>query len=57
MSDNIQLTATGCVEAGFAPGVLMVIASWYKRTEQAKRFGVYIFAAILSGAFGGLLGL
>ncbi|KAJ5377125.1 uncharacterized protein N7496_004534 [Penicillium cataractarum] len=45
----------GCVEAGFAPGVLLVLSSWYKRTEQSKRFGVYISAAILSGAFGGLL--
>ena len=51
----IPLTATGCVEAGFAPGVIMVISSWYKRTEQSKRFGIYISAAILSGAFGGLL--
>ncbi|EHA26635.1 hypothetical protein ASPNIDRAFT_134002 [Aspergillus niger ATCC 1015] len=45
----------GCVEAGFAPGVLLVLSSWYKRTEQSKRFGVYISAAILSGAFGSLL--
>lgn len=45
----------GCVEAGFAPGVLLVLSSWYKRTEQSRRFGVYISAAILSGAFGGLL--
>ncbi|KAJ5749374.1 vitamin H transporter [Penicillium nucicola] len=45
----------GCVEAGFAPGVLLVLSSWYKRTEQSKRFGVYISAAILSGAFGGVL--
>jgi MFS family permease len=45
----------GCVEAGFAPGVLLVLSSWYKRTEQSKRFGVYISAAILSGAFGGFL--
>lgn len=45
----------GCVEAGFAPGVLMVIASWYKQTEQSKRFGIYITAAVLSGAFGGLI--
>lgn len=45
----------GCVEAGFAPGVLLVLSSWYKRTEQSKRFGVYISAAILSGAFGGLI--
>ncbi|KAJ5111603.1 major facilitator superfamily domain-containing protein [Penicillium argentinense] len=45
----------GCVEAGFAPGVLLLLSSWYKRTEQSKRFGVYISAAILSGAFGGLI--
>ena len=49
------LTATGCVESGFAPGVLLVISSWYKKTEQSKRFGVYISAAVLSGAFGGLI--
>lgn len=48
-------TIIGCIEAGFAPGVLLVLSSWYKRTEQSKRFGVYISAAILSGAFGGLL--
>lgn len=45
----------GALEAGFAPGVLLIISSWYKRTEQSKRFAVYISAAILSGAFGGLL--
>ena len=50
-----RLTIAGCVEAGFAPGVLMVIASWYKQTEQSKRFGIYITAAVLSGAFGGLI--
>lgn len=32
-----------------------VISSWYKRSEQSKRFAVYISAAILSGAFGGIL--
>lgn len=45
----------GCIEAGFAPGVLLVLSNWYKRTEQSRRFGVYISAAILSGAFGGVL--
>ena len=45
----------GVLEAGFAPGVLLILASWYKREEQSKRFAVYISAAILSGAFGGLL--
>jgi MFS family permease len=45
----------GVFEAGFAPGILLIISSWYKKEEQSKRFGVYISAAILSGAFGGLL--
>ncbi|KAL8863963.1 MAG: hypothetical protein Q9174_007502, partial [Haloplaca sp. 1 TL-2023] len=45
----------GIFEAGFAPGVLLILSSWYKREEQSKRFAVYISAAILSGAFGGLL--
>lgn len=45
----------GTLESGFAPGILMLLSSWYKREEQSKRFAVYISAAILSGAFGGLL--
>lgn len=45
----------GILEAGFAPGVLLILSSWYKPNEQAKRFGVYISAAILSGAFGGII--
>lgn len=45
----------GTLEAGFAPGVLLLLSSWYKRNEQSKRFSVYISAAILSGAFGGLI--
>ncbi|KAK8162496.1 major facilitator superfamily domain-containing protein [Phyllosticta citrichinensis] len=45
----------GIAEAGFAPGVLLLLSSWYKKNEQSKRFGVYISAAVLSGAFGGIL--
>lgn len=45
----------GVVESGFAPGILLIISSWYKREEQSLRFAYYISAAILSGAFGGLL--
>ena len=45
----------GVFESGFAPGILLIISSWYKKTEQSKRFAVYISAAVLSGAFGGLL--
>ncbi|KAF5553401.1 high-affinity methionine permease [Fusarium napiforme] len=45
----------GVLESGFAPGMLLLLSSWYKSEEQSKRFAVYISAAILSGAFGGLL--
>ena len=45
----------GVFESGFAPGILLIISSWYKRDEQSKRFAIYISAAVLSGAFGGLL--
>ncbi len=45
----------GSLEAGFAPGILMLFSSWYKKEEQSKRFAVYIGASILSGAFGGLM--
>ena len=47
--------SVGLFEAGFAPGILLLISSWYKKTEQSARFAIYISAAILSGAFGGLL--
>ncbi|KAM3432689.1 hypothetical protein MY4824_006426 [Beauveria thailandica] len=45
----------GLLESGFAPGILMILSSWYRNEEQSRRFAVYISAAILSGAFGGLL--
>jgi MFS family permease len=45
----------GLLEAGFAPGILLIISSWYKKHEQSKRFAVYISAAVLSGAFGGII--
>lgn len=45
----------GIMESGFAPGILLLFSSWYKRSEQSKRFAVFMSAAILSGAFGGLL--
>jgi hypothetical protein len=31
------------------------LSSWYKKEEQSKRFAVYISAAVLSGAFGGII--
>ncbi|GAM85963.1 hypothetical protein ANO11243_039730 [Dothideomycetidae sp. 11243] len=45
----------GTIEAGFAPGVSLLLSSWYKRDEQAKRFALFYSAAVLSGAFGGIV--
>lgn len=45
----------GIFEAGFAPGVLLLFSAWYKRSEQSMRFGIYISAPVLAGAFGGLI--
>ncbi|KAL3299709.1 allantoate permease [Colletotrichum asianum] len=45
----------GIMESGFAPGILLIISSWYRRGEQSRRSAVFMSAAILSGAFGGLL--
>lgn len=45
----------GILEAGFSPGVLLMLSSWYKKAEQSKRFAFFISAAVLSGAFGGIL--
>lgn len=48
-------TIIGILEAGFAPGILLILSSWYKKNEQSKRFALYISAAVLSGAFGGIV--
>ncbi|TKA78638.1 hypothetical protein B0A55_02668 [Friedmanniomyces simplex] len=48
-------TIIGVLEAGFAPGVILILSSWYKKNEQSKRFALYIGAAVLSGAFGGII--
>ncbi|GAB0136829.1 hypothetical protein EsDP_00005117 [Epichloe bromicola] len=45
----------GCVEAGFFPGVLYYLSCWYTKAELGKRFGIFYTAAVLSGAFGGIL--
>lgn len=45
----------GVLEAGYAPGVSLMLSSWYRRAEQAKRFSVFYSAAVLSGAFGGIV--
>ncbi|TQV99926.1 hypothetical protein V2A60_005344 [Cordyceps javanica] len=45
----------GCVESGFFPGVLYMLSCWYTKAELGKRFAIFYTAAVLSGAFGGIL--
>jgi len=37
------------------PGITYYLSTWYKRHELALRIGIFVSAASLSGAFGGLL--
>src|ERR1700730_2678765 len=45
----------GIVEAGFFPGCLFLLSSWYKKNELAKRMSILYCGSIVSGAFGGLM--
>ncbi|ETN44778.1 uncharacterized protein HMPREF1541_09653 [Cyphellophora europaea CBS 101466] len=50
----------GFLEAGFFPGVMLVLSCWYKASHSApselsKRIAIFYTGTILAGAFGGLL--
>ncbi|GAA5885176.1 hypothetical protein JCM6882_007262 [Rhodosporidiobolus microsporus] len=45
----------GFVEAAFFPGALMVLASWYKKTELGVRFTLLYCGSLISNAFGPLI--
>lgn len=45
----------GILEAAFAPGACLLLSCWYKPDEQARRFSIFYSAAVLSGAFGGIV--
>ncbi|CAG8619979.1 724_t:CDS:2, partial [Acaulospora morrowiae] len=45
----------GVAEAGFVPGILLLLSLWYKRSEYGTRFTIFISGNVLAGAFGGLL--
>lgn len=45
----------GLVEAGFFPGVMLLMSCWYKPAELSKRIALFYTASLLAGAFGGLL--
>lgn len=45
----------GVFEGGTMPGIAFFLASFYKREELYFRVGIYVSAASIAGAFGGLL--
>jgi MFS family permease len=45
----------GVFEGGVMPGIAFFISCFYKREELYLRVGIYVSAASLAGAFGGLL--
>ncbi|KAI6777899.1 uncharacterized protein J7T54_001556 [Emericellopsis cladophorae] len=44
-----------CIESGFFPGVLYLLRCWYTKAELGNRFAIFYTAAVLSGAFGGIV--
>ncbi|KAI0739493.1 MFS general substrate transporter [Daedaleopsis nitida] len=42
-------------KAGLFPGVTFYLCTWYPRAAQAQRVGIFLSAATVAGAFGGLL--
>ncbi|KAM5350021.1 hypothetical protein ACJ41O_006526 [Fusarium nematophilum] len=46
----------GVAEAAMAPGLTMMIAMWYKRSEQPLRQGAWFLGNTCAGLFGGLMG-
>lgn len=45
----------GLTEGGMMPGIAYYLSTWYKKDELALRMGIFVSAASMSGAFGGLL--
>jgi MFS family permease len=45
----------GLCEGGILGGVIIYLAMFYRRGEMLLRSGMFYCAALLSGAFGGLL--
>ncbi|CAM1508829.1 Fc.00g025680.m01.CDS01 [Cosmosporella sp. VM-42] len=45
----------GVAEAAIAPGLSVVTAMWYKRSEQPLRHGIWFMGNTCAGIFGGLI--
>ncbi|KAL4985754.1 major facilitator superfamily domain-containing protein [Aspergillus falconensis] len=45
----------GATEAAIAPGLSIVVAMWYRRSEQPFRHGIWFQGITIAGIFGGLV--
>ncbi|EKD16149.1 putative phthalate transporter [Drepanopeziza brunnea f. sp. 'multigermtubi' MB_m1] len=45
----------GLLEAGFFPGVVYLMSTWYKRYEMGKRYACFYLIGAGASAFGGIL--
>ena len=45
----------GLVEAGFYPGIVFLLGSWYTKEELGARTAVFVAGSQISGAFSGLI--
>lgn len=45
----------GLAESGFAPGVLYLLSTWYKKKELARRYTLFWLGTPVSGMVGGIL--
>jgi len=45
----------GVTEAGFFPGAILIVSSWYLTNEVGQRIALFYSASALTGAFSGLL--
>jgi len=42
-------------QAGFFPGVVYLMSTWYKRYEMGKRYASFYLVGCVASAFGGIL--
>lgn len=45
----------GIFEAGFFPGVVYLLSTWYTRYEVGKRYAFFYLIGCVAAAFGGIL--
>ena len=45
----------GAAEAAIGPGLTIIVAMWYKRSEQPLRHGAWFMGNVIAGVIGGIL--